>query len=91
MPHFGENSEIWPRYWQSKLKSRFLPPSFSRPTSASGLGNLTSKLEAVHKEVGGCLTKSALPRRSVNLIIISYIGRSLLLGAIVLIGMKYEL
>ena len=35
MPHFGENSEIWPRYWQSKLKSRFLPPSFSRPTSIS--------------------------------------------------------
>ena len=35
MPHFGENSEIWPRYWQSKLKSRFFPPSFSRPTSIS--------------------------------------------------------
>ena len=34
-PHFGENTEIWPRYWPSKLKSRFLPPSFSRPTSIS--------------------------------------------------------
>ena len=35
MPHLGENSDIWPRYWSSKLKSRFLPPSFSRPTSIS--------------------------------------------------------
>ena len=34
-PYFGENIEIWPRYWPSKLKSRFLPPSFSRPTSIS--------------------------------------------------------
>ena len=35
MPNFGENSDIWLRYWLSKLKSRFLPPSFSRPTSIS--------------------------------------------------------
>ena len=34
-PYFRENIEIWPRYWPSKLKSRFLPPSFSRPTSIS--------------------------------------------------------
>ena len=35
MPHFGENSDIWPRYWPSKLKSRFLGTSFPRPTSIS--------------------------------------------------------
>ena len=32
MPHFGENNDIWLRYWPSKLKSRFLGTSFSRLT-----------------------------------------------------------
>ena len=32
MPHFCENSDIWPRYRPSKLKSRFLGTSFSRLT-----------------------------------------------------------
>ena len=32
IPHFCENSDIWPRYRPSKLKSRFLGTSFSRLT-----------------------------------------------------------
>ena len=32
MPHFGENSDIWPIYQPSKLKSRFLGTSFPRLT-----------------------------------------------------------
>ena len=55
MPHFGENSDIWPRYWQSKLKSRFLGTSFSRLTFLKSGGDPVYPLSNQELVIQACI------------------------------------